>query len=344
MAQFAIRSDYLMQVTLDKNGIVLNSDSGLGPTPSLFEKKDRPIQFADCFLSSDWVKYENNRLKAWQNHHQSFVVNLHKISYPSGNLIKTKWEFFFLSSEIGTCLGIGHPIESQKPYNIGLGDFMDSEDSANEIMDTILEDRLLGFWEFNPFEKSNTISSGLAQTLGYSEEEILSSEKISWEKHIHPEDFKQLTIDLTKHFKSFGNIPFKREFRLISKRNQTIWIMAFGRTIQWTKEHLPKKVQGVILDITEKKKQELWLKEHHYFLKDLAFQQSHTLRAKVANIMGLLDVLDIEQQSIESKRIVEIIKKETQQLDQALKKSIKESVNQNKTFEKEGISSSLDLD
>ncbi|WP_373397315.1 hypothetical protein V8V91_22535 [Algoriphagus halophilus] len=74
------------------------------------------------------------------------------------------------------------------------------------------------------------------------------------------------------------------------------------------------------------------------FLKELAFQQSHTLRARVANILGLIDILDIEQQSIESKRILDIIKKETVQLDQALKKSIKESVNQNKNFEKDSDS------
>jgi hypothetical protein len=109
--------------------------------------------------------------------------------------------------------------------------------------------------------------------------------------------------------------------------------MAFGKTIQWTKDGLPKKVLGIILDITEKKKQDIWMEEHKYFLKELAFQQSHTLRARVANILGLLEILDVEEQSGESNRIVEIIKKETFQLDQALKKSIKESVNQNKNFE-----------
>lgn len=338
LAQAAITSEYFMQVTMDKTGLVLSSDSGIGPIPSLFDKTEKPVHFADCFLSSDWIKYENNRIKAWHHHQQSFLVDLQKINYPSGNLIKTKWEFFFISEDFGTCLGIGHPVDPIKPYNIRLGDFMDSDESSSEIIDTLLEDKLLGFWEFNPFEKVNTISSGLAQTLGYSEEEIETKGKISWEKHIHQEDYRLLTQELTLHFKSPGSIPFKKEFRLVSKRNQTIWVIAFGKTIQWTMEGMPKKVQGIILDITEKKKQDLWMKEHQYFLKELAFQQSHTLRARVANILGLIDILDIEQQSIESKRILDIIKKETVQLDQALKKSIKESVNQNKNFEKDSDS------
>ncbi|MBN3582898.1 PAS domain-containing protein [Algoriphagus aestuarii] len=341
LSQLAITSEYFMQVTFDRSGLVLSSDSGIGPIPSLFDKTKKPVHFSDCFLSTDWVKYENNRIKAWNNHHQSFMVDLQKINYPTGNLLKTKWEFFFISEDFGTCLGLGHPVDPLKPYNIKLGDFMENDESSSEIIDTLLEDKLLGFWEFNPFEKINTISSGLAQVLGYSESEIENLEKITWEKHIHQEDYHLLYMDLSNHFKSSGSIPFKKEFRLISKRNQTIWVVAFGKTIQWNSDGLPVKVQGIILDITEKKKQDLWMKEHQFFLKELAFQQSHTLRARVANILGLIDILDIEQQSVESKRIVDIIKKETVQLDQALKKSIKESVDQNKNFESEPSKTSL---
>ncbi|MFC3417638.1 hypothetical protein [Algoriphagus hitonicola] len=60
LAQIAINSEYFMQVTLDREGRVLSSDSGIGPVPSLFDNSDQPIRFSDCFTSSDWVKYENN--------------------------------------------------------------------------------------------------------------------------------------------------------------------------------------------------------------------------------------------------------------------------------------------
>ncbi|MBN7815421.1 PAS domain-containing protein [Algoriphagus pacificus] len=341
LGQLAITSEYFMQVTMDNSGIVLSSDSGIGPVPSLFDRTQKPLHFSDCFISSDWVKYENNRLKAWKNHHQSFKVELQKINYPTGNLLKTKWEFFFISEDFGTCLGIGHPIDVMHPYNLQLGEFMDNDENPTELIDSLLEDKLLGFWEFNPFEKVNSISSGLAQTLGYSEKEIEEKKQISWEKHIHQDDFFLLSQELNQHFKTPGSVPFKKEFRLVSKRNQTLWVLAFGRTIQWNEERIPKKVQGIIIDITEKKKQDIWMKEHQFFLRDLAFQQSHTLRARVANILGLIDILETEQQTGESKRIIDIIKKETVQLDHALKKSIKESVNQNKNFEKGIDSNSL---
>ncbi|MDF2157160.1 PAS domain-containing protein [Algoriphagus sp. CAU 1675] len=324
-----------MAITLDKTGKILSSDSAIGPAPSLFDRKETSIHFSDCFQISDWKKYENARNKARKSSHHSFIIHLKKINYPSKNLIETKWEFFFSDKDSGTCTGIGHPLESSKPYNIELGDFIYSSDTSNELYESILENKLLGFWEYIPSQKSNTISSGLAQSLGYSKSEIENLEQISWERHIHPEDFSELIKELVYHFKYKRNQALKKEFRMINKSKETIWVLCFGKTISWSQEGSPLSVQGILLDITERKKQELWLQEHYYFLKELAFNQSHTLRARVANILGLLEILNAEQQTEESKNIIGILKKETQQLDLALKKSIKESVQQNKTFEKE---------
>lgn len=335
LGKLAVSSEYFLQVTIDKSGNVLSSDSGLGPIPSLFGQKEKALHFSDCFLSSDLSKYENQRIKAWRNSHQSFIVELQKINHLEGTISPTKWEFFFISGDYGTCLGIGHPVEPLKPYNIGLGDFFDRSGGENEIVDSLLENKLLGFWEFDYFNKADNISQGLAQMLGYSQDEAAEKRNISWQNHIHPEDYSGLVKDLSRHFQTTGSIPFRKEFRIFSKGNETLWVLGYGKTIQWSEEGKPIRILGCILDITEKKKQQLWLHEHHYFLKDLAFQQSHSLRARVANILGILEILDTEPQSSESKKLVNLIKNETKQLDAALKKSIKESVQKNQSFEKD---------
>ncbi|MEB2776051.1 PAS domain-containing protein [Algoriphagus sp. D3-2-R+10] len=334
LSHLAVVSDYFLQVTLDKTGRVIASDSGIGPVPTFFDNKKKPIYFADCFVASNWGRYESQRIKAWNNSHQSFTVTLQKIVHPQGDLIDTTWEFYFISEDFGTCLGIGHPVNQPMPYNFGLGDFFDSTmNEGKEIIDSILEDKLIGFWEFDLAKKEDKISQGLGQMLGYTQAELAETTPISWQKHIHPEDFPNLLRDLGNHFKTPGNIPFKKEFRITQKTNQTIWALGFGKTIEWSKIGRPTKIAGCILDISDRKKHEIWLKEHQYFLKELAFEQSHTLRARVANILGILEILDSEPQNNESKRLVELIKKETKLLDQSLKKSIKESVQINKSIE-----------
>lgn len=334
LGHLAVISEYFSQVTIDKTGKILNSDSGMGPIPTFFDNKEKPIYFADCFVASDWGKYENQRIKAWQNSHQSFTVNLQKIVHPQGDALETKWEFFFISEDFGTCLGIGHPLTQTMPYTIGLGDFFDSTTSKGmEVIDSILEDKLLGFWEFDMENKGDSISQGLGQMLGYTQDELSGTTSISWQKHIHPEDWPMLVQDLGNHFKTKGNTPIKKEFRINQKTNQTIWVLGFGKTIEWSKSGYPIKISGCILDISDRKKQEIWMKEHQHFLKELAFEQSHTLRARVANILGILEILDSEPQNNKSKRLVQLIKKETKMLDQSLKKSIKESVKKNQSIE-----------
>lgn len=334
LSQLAITSEYFLQVTLDKSGKVISSDSGIGPIPSFFDSQEKPLVFEDCFLSSDWSKYENQRIKAWKSSHQSFLVDLQKINHPEGTTVLTKWEFFFITEDFGTCLGLGHPVEPLHPYNLGLGEFIEGTTSSNEILDILLENKILGFWEFDPENKTDYISSGLAQMLGYRLDELNNLKNIAWQKHIHQEDYPRLLRDLSQHFSNTGNLPFRKEFRIISKGNQTTWVIGFGKTTKWDNEGRPKKMQGILIDITEKKKQEIWMREHYYFLRDLAFQQSHSLRARVANILGILEILETEHQTPESKKLLEILKKESKLLDQSLKKSIKESVIQNESWER----------
>ncbi|REG83072.1 PAS domain-containing protein [Algoriphagus antarcticus] len=334
LSHLGVVSDYFFQVTLDKTGKVITTESDIDPNPNYFDKKNKPIYFADYFVASNWGKYETHRNKAWRNSHQSFTVDLQKIENPQGDAVDTKWEFFFISEEFGTCLGIGHPVIQPMPYNIGLGDLFDSsKNDGKEIIDSILEDKLLGFWEFDLTNKGDKISQGLGQMLGYTQDELKGTTPISWQKHIHPEDFPKLMRDLGTHFKTSGNMPFKKEFRINQKNNKIIWALGFGKTIEWSNAGYPTKILGCILDISDRKKQDIWIKEHHYFLKELAFEQSHTLRARVANILGILEILESEPLNSESSQLVQMIKNETKSLDQSLKKSIKESVQKNKSIE-----------
>jgi PAS domain S-box-containing protein len=333
LGQLAITSEYFLQVTLDKSGRVLSSDSGIGPIPSLFDLKDKSIFFSDCFRPADWAKYEAQKLKAWKKSHQSFVVELNKINYPEVETVRTKWEFFFTTEDFGTCLGIGHPIPASKPYEIGLGDFIEHPFGDREVLDSLLEDQLLGFWEFDFSTKTESISQGLGHMLGYTEQQLSQDKNISWQKHIYSDDFPGLMQDLTTHFRTTGSVPFKKEFRICSKTNQVIWVLSYGKTVEWSKTGYPVKIMGVLVDISDRKKQEIWMKEHRHFLKELAFEQSHSLRARVANILGLLEIIDSEPKNEESKKLLNLIREETKNLDNLLKKSIQESVLKNKLID-----------
>ncbi len=341
ISHIAINSEYFLQAAIDENGDVIASDSGIGPVPTLFSDKEKPLAFSECFLASDWTKYENHRLNAWKKSQQSFVIELNKLVYPDGSTIKTKWEFFFLTEDFGTCLGIGHPLSEKAPYDMGLGEIFDRSGDDNEsLLSSVLEDRLLGFWEFNFSKNINSMSQGLAQMLGYNTEELRDA-KIAWAKHIAKEDMADLMRNLSGHFKTAGNTPFKAEFRINSKNHQVRWVYCFGKTNEWDSEGHPIKLQGCMLDITERKKQEFWMQEHKHFLKKLVFDQSHSIRSKVANISGLVEIAELENDSDEARKLIGLIKKETGMLDALLKKSIRQSVEKNKAIKNQDLGPDL---
>lgn len=339
LGKLAVTSEYFLQVTIDKAGKVLSSNLKI-PTTSLLDSTEKPLRFEDCFLSSDWSTYENQRIEAWKSSQRSFMVELQKIIYPEKTTVLTKWEFFFDTEDPHTCFGLGHPLGQLHSYNFGLDKSTDGSADYDEVLDILLENKLLGFWEFDPENRSEYMSNGLAQILGYSADDLINSKDISWQNHIHPEDYGGILKMLTQHFSSAGSLSFRKEFRIITKNEQTAWVMGFGRTTKWTDEGKPGKIQGVIIDISERKKREMWMKEHQNFLEDLSFQQSHSLRARVANIRGILKLLDTEKQSLETKNLLEILKKESKLLDQSLKESIRKSVIQNKEWSK-GINTEL---
>lgn len=331
--EFSNTTEYFLHVTIGKSGKIISSDAGLGPSATLFDSKEKPIYFEDCFLSSDWSKYEAQRIKARKNSHNSFVVNLKKISEPDLTLVPTTWEFFFTSEDSEACLGIGHPLSITKPYNIGIGDFFDQKLGGSELLDSLLEDKIIGFWEYDIKTNTYNLSHGLSQIIGQSNKELTKGKANFWQQHIHPEDLPGLLSDFNQYFKTTGSLPFRKEFRLSSKNDEPIWVLGFGKTTKWSKKEIPLKVIGCIVDISDRKVQEDWMKEHQLFLKELAFEQSHSLRARVANILGVLDLIEAESTSDDSKKLIDMLKDEAKQLDQSLKKSIIESVAKNQSFE-----------
>jgi len=335
VSHLAKDSEYFLQVALDTTGrILLSEQEAVQITAKI--SRQQPIYFGDCFMASDWSKYESQRINAYRNSHPSFTVILHKLEHLTGEYILTKWEFFFISKDSGTCHGIGHPIRTPSSVYIDMDDLFEGVTTTNpSIIDTLLEDKLVGFWEFEYSRPTDSLSQGIGQMLGYTQDELSGPHPISWKKHIHPEDFPKLTQDLSTHFKTQGNIPFKKDFRINFKNDQTIWALGYAKTIEWSTTGHPKKILGCIIDISDRRKEGTLLKEHHSFLNELAFEQSHTLRARVANILGILEILENENHLDEAKKLIQLIRKETKNLDQSLKKSIKDSVEKNKSVEDE---------
>jgi len=154
------------------------------------------------------------------------------------------------------------------------------------------------------------ISHGISVVHPYLDaEELKKKPELAFEV-VHPEDLPMVQDTL---FKAFTNLwVWDIEYRVISDTGQISW--------HWAKAKPEKKEDGSVIlygtfqDITEKK-------EYIQTLEQIIFDISHVLRKPVATMLGLTDIIDINQMDKQSlQEIIDHIKATTIDMDAYLHK------------------------
>ena len=93
---------------------------------------------------------------------------------------------------------------------------------------------------------------------GYREEEFLAGDPI-WNKLVHPNDLPML-VEQRKSMMEIPDYTFRREYRIITKDNETRWIFERGKTL-YDENGQQVWVEGTLFDITDRKNAEQALRE-----------------------------------------------------------------------------------
>jgi PAS domain S-box-containing protein len=102
---------------------------------------------------------------------------------------------------------------------------------------------------------------------GYTKEEI-SSCNPRWDQIIHPDDFSRLRLEVEKARSASAHIS-ENEFRIVRKDGEIAWV---HELVQTTCEGpgAPVKVEGILYDVTARKRAELALKDSESRYHELA--------------------------------------------------------------------------
>lgn len=120
-------------------------------------------------------------------------------------------------------------------------------------------------WEFDLHaDKFTYVSSGAKNILGYDIEEW--SDFNSWKEMVHPEDRENVASYCATQTQD-GN-DHVMEYRMLKKTGETIWVIDVV-TLTKNDNHKPTKLNGFILDITDKKTAQLEAEKEHKFLQDI---------------------------------------------------------------------------
>ncbi len=145
------------------------------------------------------------------------------------------------------------------------------------------------------------VSEGSFKLTGYKSEELIDNEVISYGELIHPEYREYVWNSVNRAIQE--KKPFKIIYKIIDKSGDEKWVWEQGRT-DYSNEAEIDEVEGLIMDITERKELEDKQKFLHTLLR-------HDLKNKVNIVHGYLQLLENDPGDMEIiKKAIDATKKE----------------------------------
>lgn len=137
-----------------------------------------------------------------------------------------------------------------------------------------------------------------------------------WESNIHPEDRERVVEKITEHIDQ-GIEFWKDEYRFLCGDGIYRYILDRGY-VGFDQDNQPYRMIGAMQDITENKLQMKAIEEQNDKLMKIAWMQSHSVRAPLAKIMSLVDLLQTSCVDEERKTLMKFLAESSRELDQVI--------------------------
>lgn len=160
-------------------------------------------------------------------------------------------------------------------------------------------------------------NEGIEIMFGYHRNEVENNSKW-WHDKVHPEDREHVLTMVTQLYKQGQNqLQLEYRFRCADGSYKNILDRSY---LVKDDEGNAQRLIGSMQDITELRNYIQTIEKHNNHLKDIAWTQSHVVRAPLARIMGLIDLLQNDKNIEDVELILNNILSSAKELDQIIRK------------------------
>jgi PAS domain S-box-containing protein len=186
---------------------------------------------------------------------------------------------------------------------------------SNERFELAMKSTNEMIWDWNHLTNEVSRGFGYQKEYGYKTTEKVTSNN-SWFNLIHPDDREQVYNSINHVLDNTREDYWYEEYRIIKPNGKVAYILDRAYILRNENGEAIRSV-GASLDATVSRKQMYAIKKQNETLKEVAWIQSHVIRAPIVRIMGMLDLIEQQYKSIDPdlKEQLEVLAKSAQELD-----------------------------
>ncbi|MFO7719296.1 MAG: PAS domain S-box protein [Gillisia sp.] len=155
-------------------------------------------------------------------------------------------------------------------------------------------------------------NEGIFTMFGYKVTEVEGG-RAWWRARIHPEDREKLYKN-TDEVYIYNKSTLQIEYRFRCANGTYRYVLDRSFLVKDSSGN-PLRIIGSMQDITEIQNHIQTIEDHNERLKDIAWTQSHVVRAPLARIMGIIDLLQTHDDLVDQEQLLEHILNSATELD-----------------------------
>ena len=185
---------------------------------------------------------------------------------------------------------------------------------SNERFELAMQATNEMIWDWNVITGKINRGGGYEDSFGYMASEKFSKSN-SWFSKVHPGDIDGVWNSLQMTIENPDETFWKKEYRILLTENKVAYVIDRCYILRDDRGNALRAV-GATLDVTESRNHIETINAHNSKLREIAWMQSHVVRAPLARLMGLVQLLKSpSNQGPEDTNLHDIILDSAKELD-----------------------------
>jgi PAS domain S-box-containing protein len=201
---------------------------------------------------------------------------------------------------------------------------------ANERFEKVTEATKDAIWDWDIVNHTFYRSKAVERFFGKNASKSLDENDL-WNDKFHPEDLAKIQESI---YEAIGNPECSRwelQYRIFNEQGELIYVVDRGLIIR-NKEGTAVRMVGAMANISETLHHINTIEMQNTKLKNIAWTQSHVVRAPISRILGIINLIEEEGENFNEIQFwLKQLKISTVEMDNIIKNIVKETIR----FEKE---------